>query len=58
MPIIKEKKKSVQIQCQHCNVKVWVKKGTLCHRTDLCGRCVRLIDASSWAKMVDASEQD
>ena len=57
MPVIKEKKRSVQIKCQNCDTISWVKKGSLCHRTDLCGKCVQLIDASAWAKMVDASEQ-
>lgn len=58
MPVVKEKKKSVQIECQHCEDLMWVKKGSLCHRTDLCGKCVKLIDGQAWAKMTEASEQE
>jgi len=58
MPGVKEKKRAVQFECQNCESRVWVKKGTLCHRTDLCGKCSHLIDGSTWSKMKGEGEQD
>ena len=58
MPVVREKKRSVQIECQNCGKREWVKKGTLCHRTDLCGTCSQLIDGSTWSKMKGEDEQE
>ena len=58
MAVIKEKKRSVQLECQGCQKRVWVKRGTLCHRTDLCDICVKSISAHAWAKIKEAGEQE
>ncbi len=45
--ILAEKKNTVRIACWNCGRPQWVKRGTKCHRTGLCGNCVRAIDSVS-----------
>jgi len=58
MAVIKEKKKSVQILCQGCKRLWWVKRGTLCHRLEVCGQCSQKISGRVLAKMKEDGEQD
>jgi len=58
MPVVKEKKNSVQIKCQGCDRLYWVKRGSFCHRTDTCGNCSQLISGRVLKKMQEMSEQN
>jgi len=58
MAVLKEKKNSVQIQCLVCDGRYWVKRGTLSHRTELCGKCSQKISGRMWEKMGEESEQE
>jgi hypothetical protein len=58
MAILKEKTNSVQILCQGCEKRWWVKRGTLCHRLELCGKCSQKISGRTIAKMKEDGEQD
>jgi predicted PP-loop superfamily ATPase len=58
MSVVKETNNSVQIRCQSCNQLYWVKRGSFCHRTDVCGKCSQLISGRVLKKMQEMSEQD
>lgn len=38
--VLKEKKKSVLIKCWNDGKELWVKKGSRCHVTGLCSKCL------------------
>lgn len=45
--IMEEGKKQVRIKCWQCGKEQWVQRGSKCHRTGLCGNCVRAYDSVS-----------